>query len=132
MAPYEALYSRKYRSLIHWDEAGENRILASMKGVLRFVKNGKLRLRFLGPFKILERIGTVAYRVTLPPELAAVHNVFYGSMLRKYVHNPNHVIHQLRNREVPFVNVQWRNHGLGESTWEKEEEFRIEYPELFD
>ncbi|XP_022862562.1 uncharacterized protein LOC111382756 [Olea europaea var. sylvestris] len=128
-----------------------------MKGVLRFRKKGKLRLRFIGPFDILERIGSVAYRLTLPPELAVVHNVFHISMLRKYVHDPNHVVsyrtlevqkdpsyeeipimildrkvHQLRNREVPQVKVRWRNQGLDESTWEKEDELKSKYPELFD
>lgn len=63
-----------------------------MKGVLRFGKKGKLRPRFVGPFEILERIGSVAYRLALPPELAAVHNVFHVLMLRKYVHDPNHVV----------------------------------------
>ncbi|XP_022852400.1 uncharacterized protein LOC111374025 [Olea europaea var. sylvestris] len=128
-----------------------------MKGVLRFGKKGKLRSWFIGPFEILERIGSVAYRLALPPELVAVHNVFHFSMLRKYVHDPNHVVsyrtlkvqkglsyeeipmmildkkvHQLKNKEVPLVKVQWRNHGLDESTWEKEDELKIKYPELFD
>ncbi|XP_022854044.1 uncharacterized protein LOC111375452 [Olea europaea var. sylvestris] len=197
--PYEALYGRKCRSPIHWDEVGENRILgpkiiertveaadkirariktaqdrqksyadsrrkdlefsvgdkvflkvAPMKGVLRFGKKGKLRRRFIGPFEILERIGVVAYQLALPPKLAAVHNVFHISMLRKYVHDPNHVIsyqtvdvqrdlsyeetpmmildrklHQLRNKEVSLVKVQWQNHGLDESAWEKEELDRV-------
>ncbi|XP_022866022.1 uncharacterized protein LOC111385830, partial [Olea europaea var. sylvestris] len=121
-----------------------------MKGVLRFGKKGKLRPRFIGPFEILEKISVVAYQLALPLELAAVHNVFHISMLRKYVHDPNHVIsyqtlnvqkdlsyedipmmildrkvHWLRNREVPLVKVQWQNHGPNEPTWEKEDELKI-------
>ncbi|KAA0066452.1 pol protein [Cucumis melo var. makuwa] len=56
--------------------------VAPMKGVLRFVKKGKLSPRFVGPFEIQERIGPVAYRLALPPSFSAVHDVFHVSMLR--------------------------------------------------
>ena len=62
------------------------------KGVTRFGKRGKLNPRFIGPFEILDRIGTVAYRLALPPSMSRIHNVFHISMLRKYVKDPNHVI----------------------------------------
>ena len=62
------------------------------KGVIRFGKKGKLSLRYIGPFEVLEKVGEVAYCVALPPRLAGVHNVFHVSMLRKYVHSPSHVI----------------------------------------
>ena len=52
--------------------------------VLRFGKKRKLSLRFIGPYEILERIGPIAYRLALPPELAKLHNVFHVSMLRRY------------------------------------------------
>ena len=58
--------------------------VAPLKGVTRFGKKGKLRPRFIGPFEILQRIGKVAYRLALSPDLAAVHNVFHVSMLKKY------------------------------------------------
>ncbi|GMH17780.1 hypothetical protein Nepgr_019621 [Nepenthes gracilis] len=61
-------------------------------GKYRFGVKGKLKPRFIGPFKILEKIGEVAYRLALPPNLAEVHDVFHMSMLRKYVHDPTHVI----------------------------------------
>ncbi|XP_022847498.1 uncharacterized protein LOC111370016 [Olea europaea var. sylvestris] len=134
MAPYEALYGRR---------------LAPIKGVLRFGKKGKLRPRFIGPFEILDRIGNVAYRLALPPRLSVVHNVFHVSMLRKYVHDSEHVIsydslevqkhltyeetpleiverktHALRNKEIALVKVQWKNHGVEGATWEKEEEIK--------
>ncbi|XP_038895896.1 uncharacterized protein LOC120084067 [Benincasa hispida] len=66
--------------------------VALMKGVLRFGKKGKLSLRIVGPFEILERVGSVAYRLALPPSLSAVHNVFHVSMLRKYLTDLSHVV----------------------------------------
>ncbi|XP_042962447.1 uncharacterized protein LOC122296712 [Carya illinoinensis] len=66
--------------------------IAPMKGVMRFGKKGKLSPRYIGAFEILDRVGPVAYRVTLPPSLAGVHNVFHVSMLRKYVLDPSHII----------------------------------------
>ena len=62
------------------------------RGVVRFGKRGKLSPRFIGPFEILERIGTVAYRLTLPPSMSTVHEVFHVSMLRKYTPDPTHVV----------------------------------------
>ncbi|MDQ4222873.1 hypothetical protein RBK84_00640, partial [Pseudomonas aeruginosa] len=52
----------------------------------------KLALRFVGPFRISERIGTVAYRVELPEKLARVHDVFHVSHLRKFIRDPSVVI----------------------------------------
>ncbi|KAA0064199.1 pol protein [Cucumis melo var. makuwa] len=66
--------------------------VAPMKGVLRFEKKGKLDPSFVGPFKILERIGLVAYRLTLPSSFSTVHEKFHVSMLRKYVADPMHVV----------------------------------------
>lgn len=57
--------------------------VAPTRGVLRFGKNGKLSPRFIGPFKILERVRPVAYRLALPPNLSVVHNVFHVYMLWK-------------------------------------------------
>ena len=56
-----------------------------MKGIMRFGKKGKLSPLFIGPFKILERVGDLAYRLALPPNISSVHNVFHVSMLRKYI-----------------------------------------------
>ncbi|XP_022867791.1 uncharacterized protein LOC111387467 [Olea europaea var. sylvestris] len=178
MAPYEALYvqvidkirdrikSAQDRQKSYADqrrksiefEVGEKVFLkvAPIKGVLRFGKKGKLRPRFIDPFEILDRIENVAYRLALPPRLSVVHNVFHVSMLRKYVHDLEHVIsydslevqkdltyeetpleiverktHALRNKEIALVKVRWKNHGVEEATWEKEEEIKAKYPELF-
>ncbi|TYJ96729.1 ty3-gypsy retrotransposon protein [Cucumis melo var. makuwa] len=123
--------------------------VAPMKGVLRFEKREKLSPHFVGPFEILERIGPVAYRLALPPSLSVVHDVFHVSMLRKYVPDPSHVVDyepleidenlsyieqpvevlarevkMLRNREIPLVKVLWRNHGIEEATWEREDDMR--------
>ena len=62
------------------------------RGVVRFDKRGKLSPRFIGPFKILERVGTVAYRFPLLPSMLGVHEVFHVSMLRKYTPDPAHVV----------------------------------------
>ena len=60
--------------------------------MVRYGKRGKLALRYIGIFEILERVGTVAYRLALPPSLSSVHEVFHFSMLRKYTPNPTHVV----------------------------------------
>ncbi|XP_058189176.1 uncharacterized protein LOC131306769 [Rhododendron vialii] len=62
------------------------------KGVIRFGKKGKLSPRYIGPFDIVEKIGKVAYRLVLPPQLDRVHNMFHVSMLRKYLALPTHVL----------------------------------------
>ncbi|XP_022154998.1 uncharacterized protein LOC111022142 [Momordica charantia] len=117
--------------------------VAPVKGILRFGKKGKSV--------------QVAYRLALPPSLAAVHNVFLVSMLRKYIHDPSHVLDPklllldeslcykevpvkilaketklLRNRTIHLVKVLWRNHQMEEATWEREGNIKARYPELFD
>ncbi|KZV25809.1 Retrotransposon protein, Ty3-gypsy subclass [Dorcoceras hygrometricum] len=123
--------------------------IAPMKGVMRFGRKGKLSPIFIGPFQILERIGTLAYRLALPPELSAVHNVFHVSALRKYIANPSHVLRhepiqlssdltyeefpekilsrenrKLRNRTIPMIMIQWANHSEREATWEVESDMQ--------
>ena len=75
-------------------DVGDNIFLKVMpkRGVVRFDKLGKLSLRFIGPFKILERVGTVAYRLALPPNMSGVHEVFHVSILRRYALHPTHVV----------------------------------------
>ena len=58
----------------------------------RFGKKGKLSPRFIGPFEILDKVGHVAYQLALLPSLAETHNIFYVSMLRKYISDPSHVL----------------------------------------
>ena len=130
--------------------------VSPLKGVMRFGKTNKLSPRFVGPFEILEKIGSVAYRVALPPALSKIHNVFHISNLRKYIPNSKHVIEYeplqiqenlsyeeipikildrkeqvLRTKTIPLVKVLWRNHSTEEATWEAEEEMRQKYLNLF-
>ena len=60
--------------------------------VVKFNKRGKLSPRFIGPFEVLERVGTVAYQLALPPSMSAVYKVFHVSMLRKYTPDATHVV----------------------------------------
>ena len=126
------------------------------RGVVRFDERGKLSPRFIGPFEILQRIGTVAYRLALPPNMSGVHEVFHISTLRKYTPDPAHVVdlghievdtdgtfeegpvcivdsrdQVLRRKTVRLVRVQWRHYGVEESTWEHEDTIRATYPFLF-
>ena len=126
------------------------------RGVVRFGKRGKLSWRFIGPFEILERIGTVAYRMALPPSMSGVHEVFHVSRLREYTPDPAHVVdwgqievdtdgtfeegpvcildsrdQVLRRKTVRLVRVLWRHYGVEESTWEREDTMRATYPFLF-
>ena len=75
-------------------EVGDHVFLKVMpkRKVVRFGKRGKLTPRYIRPFEILERVGTVAYRLALPPSLSGVHEVFHISMLRKYTPDPAHVV----------------------------------------
>ena len=126
------------------------------KGVVRFGKHGKLSPRFSGPFEVLERVGTVAYRLALPPSMIGVHEVFHVSMLRKYTPDLAHVVdwgqievdtdetfeegpvciidsrdQVLRRKTVRLVRVLWKHYGMEESTWEREDTIRATYPFLF-
>jgi hypothetical protein len=99
--------------------------------------------RFCGPFEILTRIGPIAYQLALPANLR-IHNVFHVSLLKKYVHDPTHMIDwnlvqvelegefqveplrildwreiTLRNRVVAQVKVQWKHFSPEEATWRR-------------
>ena len=75
-------------------EVGNHVFLKVMpkREVVRFDKHRKLSSRFIGPFEILKRVGTVAYRLALQPTMSSVHEVFHVSMLRKYTPDPTHVV----------------------------------------
>ena len=124
--------------------------------MVRFGKRGKLSPRFIGPFEILERVGTVAYRLALSPSMTGVHEVFHVSMLRRYAPVPAHVVdwgdieidtdgtfeegpvcimdswdQVLRRKTVRLVRVLWRHRGVEESTWEREDTMRATNPFVF-
>ena len=205
MVAYEALYGRKCRTPVCWDEVGERKLVGSeivqvtcdkikvirdilkivqnrqksyvnnrrrdlefevgdmvflrispWKGVLRFGKLGKLSPQYIGTYRIVERIGEVAYRLELPFDLDRIHDVFHVSMLRKYIPDPSHILTEkpveirenltyeeepvqildrqeqvLRNKTIPLVKVLWRSHTVEEATWEHEEQMKRHYPHIF-
>ncbi|XP_060183490.1 uncharacterized protein LOC132613480 [Lycium barbarum] len=115
--------------------------VSRMKGVVQFGSKGKLSPRFIGPYKILRRIGKVAYELKLPSEMAMVHPVFHISILRLYKPDPSHVLNhdeieineglsyeeepvqvldcqvrRLRTKDMASVKVLWRNHNIEEAT----------------
>ncbi|WVZ52881.1 hypothetical protein U9M48_003887 [Paspalum notatum var. saurae] len=127
--------------------------VSPMKGVHRFGVKGKLAPRYVGPFKITEQCGPVAYRLELPPHLAAVHDVFHVSQLKKCLRVPEEAVdasqiqiepdltyeeHPIkildkkqratRRRAINFYKVQWSNHSEEEATWEQEEYLQTKYP----
>ncbi|GKA45932.1 putative reverse transcriptase domain-containing protein [Tanacetum coccineum] len=104
------------------------------KGVVRFGKRGKLNPRYVGPFKVIERVGTIAYKLELPQQLSRVHNTFYVSNLKKcmsdeslvipleelhvddklhFVEEPVKVkdreIKQLKRSRIPIIKVRWNS-----------------------
>ena len=139
-------------------EVGDHVFLKVMpkRGVVKFDKRGNLSPRFIRPFEILERVGTVAYRLALSPSMSGVHEVFHVSMLRRYTPDPAHVVdwgeievdtdetfeegqvciidsrdQVLRRKTVRLMRVLWQHHRVEESTWEREDTMRAIYPFLF-
>nr|GFA21428.1 retrotransposon protein, putative, Ty3-gypsy subclass [Tanacetum cinerariifolium] len=83
-APFEALYGRKCRSPICWTEVGEAQLLGfALERSSTFWKMRKLNPRYVGPFKVLDKFRTVAYKLELLQELSRVHNTFHVSNLKK-------------------------------------------------
>jgi hypothetical protein len=130
--------------------------VAPWQNMLRFGLKGKLTPRFIEPFKILQRVGTVAYKVDLTLQLAKVHDVFHVSLLRKadvdlarilpqipvevkedlkLELRPIRILDQevkdLRSKKIPIVIILWRNAQIKEETWEREAKMRKKYPNLF-
>nr|GEX04735.1 putative reverse transcriptase domain-containing protein [Tanacetum cinerariifolium] len=163
-APYEALYGRKCRSPVCWAEVGEAQLtsyadlkhklmefkvrdrvmlkVSPWKGVVRFGKRGKLNPRFVGPFKVLAKVGKVSYKLECPQELSRVHHTFHVSNLKKcyadepivmslegihvdnrlqFVEEPVEIIEReikrLKRSLIPLVKVCWNTRRGPEFTW---------------
>jgi hypothetical protein len=117
-----------------------------MKGVKMFGVKGKLAPHYIGPFPILEKCGTVAYKLDLSPSLAGVHNIFHVSQLKKCLKALVNVVlpevtpleanlsqsahpikvldqkdHVTRHKTIKFFKIQWSNHSEEEATRESED-----------
>jgi hypothetical protein len=130
--------------------------VSPMRGLRRFKVQGKLAPRFIGPFKILEKRGEVAYQLELPPQLSDVHDVFHVSQLKKCLRVPEEQIpmedldakedlsyqqHPVRiletservtwKKRIKICKVQWSHHTEEVATWEREEELKVEFLSFF-
>ena len=150
-------YADPKRKDFHFD-VGDKVLLkvSPWKGVMRFGKKGKLSPRYIGPFEIIERVGAVAYKLNLPEELSAIHNVFHICNLKKcfaddslviphtdihideslkFVEKPLSIedrqVKKLRRKHVPIVKVKWDARRGPEYTWEVESTMQEKYPHLF-
>jgi len=122
----------------------------------RVLKCWKLTPRFDDPFEIVEKVGVVAYQISLPPSLSNLHDVFHVSQSQKYVYDESQVIQaddlelrdnltvetwpvriedcevkRLRGKEISLVKVIWVGPTSESATWESESRMKVLYPELF-
>ncbi|GJS02702.1 putative reverse transcriptase domain-containing protein [Tanacetum coccineum] len=126
------------------------------KGVVHFGKRGKLNTRYVGPFKVIERVRTVSYKLELPQKLDRVHNTFHVSNLKKHLSDESlviplgelhvddklhfleqpvkvmdHEIKRLNRSCIPIIKVRWNSKQGPEFAWECDDQFMQKYPHLF-
>ena len=151
----------KHKKIVY--EVGDRAYLrvSPLRGVKRFGVKGKLAPRFIGPYRVLERMGEVAYKLELPEGLSGVHDVFHVSQLKKchaemaeipqrdtvpleaiqlesdltYEEKPVKILEYAsrvtRSKVIKFCKVQWSHHTEDEATWEREEDLRKDHSHLF-
>ncbi|KAD4585802.1 hypothetical protein E3N88_23403 [Mikania micrantha] len=150
-------YADKRRKPLEFDVGDRVMLKVSpWKGVVRFGAKGKLAPRYVGPFEITQCIGPVAYRLKLPDELSGVHDVFHVSNLKKcladesliipleeiqvdeelhFLEEPVEImereVKRLKRSRIPIVKVRWNSKRGPEFTWEREDNMKTKYPDLF-
>nr|GFC47683.1 putative reverse transcriptase domain-containing protein [Tanacetum cinerariifolium] len=150
-------YADKKRKLMDFQVKDKVMLKVSpWKGVIRFGKRRKLNPRYVRPFRVLEKVGTVAYKLELPQELSRVHNTFHVSNLKKcysddpltvpldglriddqlhFVEEPVEImdrkVKSLKQSRIPIIKVRWNSKRGPEFTWEREDQFKQKYPHLF-
>nr|GEZ15830.1 putative reverse transcriptase domain-containing protein [Tanacetum cinerariifolium] len=161
--PFEALSRQKsyadFKRRLAEFKVGDKVMLkvSPCRGVIRFRKRGKLSPRFIRPFKVIERIGPVAYKLELPDKLCGIHDTFHVSNLKRcfvkddvvipldevqlddklhFVEEPIEImdreVKRLKQSWIPIVKVHWNSRHGPKFTWECEDFFRSKYPQLVE
>ncbi|GKE93535.1 putative reverse transcriptase domain-containing protein [Tanacetum coccineum] len=144
-APFEALYGRKCRSPICWAEVGDSqltgpeiihetteKIVSPWKGVIRFGKRGKLNPRYIRPFKIIAKVGTVAY--LYEPFAIPLDEIQIDEKLH-FIEEPIEImdreVKHLKQSRIPILKVLWNSRRGPKFMWEREDQMQKKYPHLF-